>query len=264
MDIIKWDEMLLPYEQAVSELSVKFRSLSTGYEVLGKTSPIELVAQRVKRPSSILAKVRRKGLSLSQIEERIEDIAGIRLICRFAEDIDEVVRIIKDRDGMDMTVVAVRDYLSLAKESGYRSFHIIIKYPLICALGRKDVTCEIQIRTMAMNYWAVIEHDLQYKHDGKLPEEIQERLLRSAKNTEELDREFSKIHLECGNSGAKPFSKQMLTDELIKNIRVLYRVGMTKEADEYNLKLVKLFDKGSKEDFLETLAEIKELINDII
>ncbi|MCL2702466.1 MAG: GTP pyrophosphokinase family protein [Defluviitaleaceae bacterium] len=263
MYVVKWDEMLLPYEQAIAELSVKFRSMSAGFELLGRTSPIELVAQRVKRPSSILAKAKRKGVSLDKLEEGIEDIAGIRLICRFLEDVDAVVELVKARDGKDMRIKEERDYLRNAKKSGYRSYHIIVMYPVMCALGWKEVTCEIQIRTMVMNYWAVIEHDLQYKHDGDLPPDIRERLFRHAERTAELDKEFSSVNQFC-ELGETAHSRMMLMDELIKNIRMLNRFEMAAEASRYGLKLVELYEKGSSQDFLEAIAETVDILNELL
>jgi putative GTP pyrophosphokinase len=257
--------MLLPYEQAVSELSVKFRSLAVGYSALGKPSPIELVAQRVKHPSSILAKAKRKGIPLSQLEEQLEDIAGIRIICRFFEDIAEVVRLIKLREGMDLTVKTERDYLTNAKPSGYRSYHMIIIYPVMCALGRKNVTCEIQIRTMAMNYWSIIEHDLQYKHDGKIPLNIRERLLLCALKSDDMDKHFSLIHRESDIETADdPASKPVLIDALIKNIRILRRAGREADAEGFTNKLMNMYDAGDKHDFLGMIEETNGLINGLL
>ncbi|MDR1703339.1 MAG: GTP pyrophosphokinase family protein [Clostridiales bacterium] len=263
--MINWDEMLLPYEQAVSELSVKFRSLAAGYGALGMASPIELVAQRVKHPSSILAKAKRKNIPWDELEDQLEDIAGIRIICRFLEDIDEVVRLIKLREGMDMTIKTERDYLKNAKPSGYKSYHMIVIYPVMCALGRKNVTCEIQIRTMAMNYWSIIEHDLQYKHDGKIPLPIRERLLYCAIKSDEMDRQFSLIHEESGIGGEDiSVSKPVLVDALIKNIRILQRSGKTAEAGQYNMKLIDMYDTGDLQDFAEMIEETNALINGLL
>lgn len=264
MYIIKWDEMLLPYEQAISELGNKFRSLASGYEALGRPCPIELVAQRLKRPSSILAKAKRKGVPLDMLEEGIEDIAGIRLICRFMEDIDDVVKIIRARDGRDMRIKTERDYLTKPKASGYRSYHIIVHYPLMCALGWKEVTCEIQIRTMAMNYWAVIEHDLQYKHDGNLPPDIRAALLEHARTTDELDKEFSRVHRACIDGDKKQYSRLMLVDELIKNIRMLSRSSKATEAKAYGLRLIEMYENGSREDFLKAVEETADILNKLL
>lgn len=266
MSVIKWDEMLLPYEQAVSELSVKFRSLMTGYEALGLQSPIEMVAQRVKRPSSILAKAKRKDIILSEIESQIEDIAGIRLICRFVDDIVKVVDLIKARDGMDMTILQERNYLENRKPSGYRSYHIIVKYPLLCALGQKEVLAEIQIRTMAMNYWAVIEHALQYKHGGELPADLNKRLKQSAETTAHLDEEFSKIRGESNYvvKERENAFRTKLTDELIHSIRILYRTGREDEADALNGLFLKLYAEDDWEGLEKLLVETNVIMNNLL
>ncbi len=145
MGIINWKELLYPYEQAVEELLLKFRSLEKECRRLGMYSPIDSVSGRLKRPASILDKAGKKQIPPDKIEEKIEDIAGIRILCQFVEDIDKVVQIVRAR--ADMRVVEERDYITNTKPSGYRSYHMIIRYPLNTALGYKEIFAEIQIRT---------------------------------------------------------------------------------------------------------------------
>ena len=134
------------------------------------------VEGRVKSASSIIEKVSRKGIPRDRIEEDVEDIAGIRLICQFVEDIPKIIDIIRQRDGHDIKIVEERDYITNKKESGYRSYHVVIKYGLNTAFGFKEVLAEIQIRTLAMNFWAVTEHELNYKYSGNLPDDLKARL----------------------------------------------------------------------------------------
>ena len=115
---INWQQMLLPYNQAVNELVTKFRCLSDGFAVLSDSSPIEAVEGRIKNISSILQKANRKGIPLKDIESQIEDIAGVRIICRFVDDIADVVGLIRERDGLDMEIMQERDYISNIKQSG--------------------------------------------------------------------------------------------------------------------------------------------------
>jgi len=158
MEIQLWREILDPYVLAVDELVVKFNHIIDEYRKMGDYSPIEQVNGRVKTISSILEKAQKKNIALDNMEEEIEDIAGIRIICQFVEDINKVVEIIKKRT--DMTVKSEKDYIAHMKSSGYRSYHLIIYYNVQTLTGTKQIQAEIQIRTLAMNFWATIEHSL--------------------------------------------------------------------------------------------------------
>lgn len=190
-----WDEFLAPYEQAVSELKIKLRGIRKQFNQ-SKTehSPIEFVTGRVKTKESILEKCELRGVDPSRIAEEIQDIAGLRIMCQFTDDIDEVIQIIKQR--RDMKVVKEVDYISNIKDSGYRSYHLIIEYPVQLISGEKKLFAEIQIRTLAMNFWATIEHSLNYKYRGEYPKEIRERLRRAAEAASMLDNEMSEIRDE--------------------------------------------------------------------
>ena len=125
MEIINWKELLYPYEQAVEELLLKFKNLDKECRHLGIYSPVDSVTGRLKTPASILDKAGRKHIAPEHIEEEIEDIAGIRILCQFVEDIQKVVDMVRSRT--DMTIVQEKDYITNTKASGYRSYHIIIR-----------------------------------------------------------------------------------------------------------------------------------------
>ena len=133
------EKITYSYEQAVEELKVKFNGIREEYIRLEEYSPIEYVTGRVKKISSILEKAKRKGIAIEDIEERIEDIAGIRIICQFVKDIDKVVHLIRNRDGKDLKILEERDYIKNIKPSGYRSYHIIIKYPIQTSKGERSI-----------------------------------------------------------------------------------------------------------------------------
>ncbi len=143
METNKWRELLIPYQQAVQEMQVKFESIANENHRLGQYSPIEYVTVRVKKISSILEKAKKKGYMLSDIEDEIEDIAGVRIICQFVEDIEKVVDLIKSRK--DMTIKYEKDYIANSKSSGYKSYHMIVYYDVHTALGFKRIQAEIQI-----------------------------------------------------------------------------------------------------------------------
>lgn len=187
----QWKLFLAPYHQAVEELKVKLRGIRAQYELHHTHSPIEFVTGRVKPVASILDKAKRKGIPLDKIEEGLQDIAGIRMMCQFVDDIKAVVDMLKNRT--DLEVVEERDYITSKKESGYRSYHVVVKYPLQTVNGEKKILVEIQIRTLSMNFWATIEHSLNYKYSGNIPEEIKVRLKRAAEAAYSLDEEMSQI-----------------------------------------------------------------------
>lgn len=186
-----WDLFLWPYQQAVSELKVKFRSLRQSFLNKGEHSPIEFVVGRVKTVDSIKEKMTRRVIAPDVIENDMQDIAGIRIMCQFVDDIYRVVDLIHQRQ--DMQVIEERDYIQNAKPSGYRSYHMVIEYSVFLPNGPKKIIAEIQIRTLAMNFWATVEHTLNYKYQGKYPEDISKRLKSTAEAAYKLDEEMSSI-----------------------------------------------------------------------
>lgn len=186
-----WDLFLWPYQQAVSELKVKFRSLRQSFLNKGEHSPIEFVVGRIKTVDSIKEKMTRRVIAPEVIENDMQDIAGIRIMCQFVDDIYRVVDLIHER--RDMQVVEERDYIQNAKPSGYRSYHMVIEYSVFLPDGPKKIIAEIQIRTLAMNFWATVEHTLNYKYQGKYPEDISKRLKTTAEAAYKLDEEMSSI-----------------------------------------------------------------------
>lgn len=186
-----WDLFLWPYQQAVSELKVKFRSLRQSFLNKGEHSPVEFVVGRVKTVDSIKEKMTRRVIAPDVIENDMQDIAGIRIMCQFVDDIYRVVDLIHQRQ--DMQVIEERDYIQNAKPSGYRSYHMVIEYSVFLPDGPKKIIAEIQIRTLAMNFWATVEHTLNYKYQGKYPEDISKRLKSTAEAAYKLDEEMSSI-----------------------------------------------------------------------
>lgn len=190
----QWDIFLAPYKQAIDELKMKLKGIRKQYHSAGLSSPIEFVTGRVKPIPSIIEKANQRGIPFDKLSEEMYDIAGLRLMCQFVDDIDTVVQLLRDRK--DFEVVEERDYIKETKESGYRSYHVIIRYPIETLDGQKFILAEIQIRTLAMNFWATIEHTLRYKYDGDYPPQIQTRLENAAEAAYLLDQEMSEIHEE--------------------------------------------------------------------
>lgn len=191
---MKWKAVLAPYTQAVEELKIKLKGIRAQFEHESRHSPIEFITGRVKPVSSILEKAENRRIPLECIEQELQDIAGVRVVCQFVDDIYTIVKMIKTRE--DLTIVEEKDYVSRKKESGYRSYHIIIEYPVETIHGVKRVVAEIQVRTLAMNFWAINEHSLNYKYKGSIPTNIKSRLQRAAEAAFKLDEEMSIIKNE--------------------------------------------------------------------
>lgn len=249
MEIQMWRELLIPYQQAVSELQVKFQSIINENHKLGQYSPIELVTGRVKKISSILEKAKKKRISIDKIEDEIEDIAGIRIICQFVEDIETVVDLIKSRSDMDIKYE--KDYINNTKESGYKSYHMIVYYTVHTALGSNRIQAEIQIRTLAMNFWATIEHSLKYKYKHNIPKAIQTRLIEAARAAHHLDDEMSKIRNEIMDAQDNFQYKSSLIADILNNIQNINQISSDKdEIRHIQEDFYKIWETGSLEKLL--------------
>ncbi len=259
MDIQLWKELLDPYDQAVSELLTKFNNTKEEFSRRNLYSPIESVTGRVKSVSSILEKMQRKGIDFEDLEEEVEDIAGIRIITQFVEDIQIVANLIYKRT--DMQVRSKKDYLTNKKKSGYRSFHLIVWYTVQTINGPKRLQVEIQIRTMAMNFWATTEHSLQYKYKGVLPKHVETQLHRAADAIVLLDEEMSEVRSEIMDAQIDSRIQTNLVQDILRNIENLYAKENKREVakiqDEF-YRIYKLHDLDKLERFskqLDILAE---------
>ncbi|ABR49798.1 RelA/SpoT domain protein [Alkaliphilus metalliredigens QYMF] len=258
MKQIEWKRTLIPYEQAVEELKVKFKSIRNELRAMGEYSPIEFVTGRVKKISSILEKAKKLDVSLEEIHDKIEDIAGIRIMCQFVEDIYTVVDYIRERDGKDLEIVYEKDYITNYKDSGYRSYHVIIRYPIQTALGPKKILAELQIRTLAMNFWAIIEHSLKYKYKRQIPGHINDRLEKAAHAAFKLDQEMSEIRHEIRQAQKLFEIKSNTISNILKNIQLLYLVGRVTEATEFQERFNEMWDNGDVKELKDFAREVSE------
>ena len=242
MEIQLWREILEPYRLAVDELVVKFMHIKQQYQYAHMYSPIESVTGRVKRISSILDKAQRKGIEFDEIESKIEDIAGIRIICQFVEDIDTVVGIIRKRE--DLEVKREKDYITHSKPSGYRSYHVIAYYTVHTINGPKRLEVEIQIRTLAMNFWSTIEHSLQYKYKENMPDDLRERLLRAADAVDALDNEMASVRDEIMDAQNSNKQKANIVSDILNNIENLYYVANEREVTKIQDEFFKIYKEN--------------------
>ncbi|HES4711699.1 TPA: GTP pyrophosphokinase family protein [Streptococcus pyogenes] len=218
---LDWEEFLDPYIQTVGELKIKLRGIRKQYRKQNRYSPIEFVTGRVKSIESIKEKMILRGVIEENIAQDIQDIAGLRIMVQFVDDVEEVLALLRQRQ--DMTIVYERDYIRNMKSSGYRSYHVVVEYLVDTIEGQKKVLAEIQIRTLAMNFWATIEHSLNYKYGGDFPEEIKKRLEVTAKIALELDEEMRKIREDIREA-------QLLFDPVTRNLSD--GVGNSDDTDE--------------------------------
>lgn len=256
MDGRDWNQFLYPYEQAVEELKIKFKSLRAELKKSEEFSPIEFVTGRIKRVSSILEKAARLNVPMDQLDRGIEDIAGIRIMCQFVEDISRVAEMIRDRS--DMTVVYEKDYITHQKDSGYRSYHMIVDYPVQTAHGLKKVLAEIQVRTLAMNFWATIEHSLNYKYKESLPNALRIRLKKAAEAAFRLDEEMSSIREEIIAAQKHFEDKSNLVSSVLEGIQELYFYHRIREAAAYQLRFNEVWENEDIWNLKQLEAEIQQ------
>ena len=239
MEIQLWRSILCPYELAVRELIVKFEHIISEHRENDLYAPIEQVSGRVKSVSSILEKMQRKHIPMERMEEEVEDIAGIRIICQFEEDIETVASLIQNRS--DMTIKSEKNYLKHVKQSGYRSLHLIIYYTVETLNGPRKLQAEIQIRTMAMDFWATIEHSLQYKYKGDMPPHVAERLTNAADAIILLDQEMSSVRDEIMDAQNSSQMQSNLVKDILNNIENLYRVSSEREITKIQTEFLRVF-----------------------
>ncbi len=242
MEIQLWKEILTPYELAVEEITLKFKHIIKEYKEADLYSPIEEVRGRVKKISSILEKAQKRNIPIDSIEDYLQDIAGLRIICQFVEDIYEVVEIIKNRS--DMNVIGEKDYVANRKESGYRSYHIIVEYTVETINGHKTIPVEIQIRTMGMNFWATIEHSLQYKYRHGIPEHIRQRLNSASEAIMRLDEDMSSIHGEIMDAQNSFTVKANIVADILNNLQSLYKVANKREIVKIQDEFYRIYQVG--------------------
>ncbi len=228
MDIQLWQQILSPYQLAVQELTDKFNHLIREYHANNLYSPIESVEGRVKSVTSILDKIQKKNIAIEDLERKVEDIAGIRIICQFVEDIEKVAELIRQRS--DMKVKYEKDYINHMKKSGYRSYHMIIYYNVETLKGTKTIQAEIQLRTMAMDFWATIEHSLQYKYKSQIPEHIRTRLSKAADAIILLDNEMSSVRGEIIDAQNSSQIQLQLVADILNEIESLFKLTSQREA----------------------------------
>ena len=186
-DIDSWKEVVLIYNSALKQISTKLEILNDEFQHVHRYNPIEHIKWRIKTPESIVKKLKKNGYesTINNMIRYVNDIAGIRVICSFASDIYQIAEMISNQ--RDIKVISVKDYIVNPKASGYKSYHMLVSVPVYLSDRIEDTKVEIQIRTVAMDFWASLEHKIHYKFEGNAPEHIKEELVECAQMVSDLD-----------------------------------------------------------------------------
>ncbi|MCR5625417.1 MAG: GTP pyrophosphokinase family protein [Lachnospiraceae bacterium] len=195
----EWNRALLLYDSVLKEITTKLEILNNEFKLSKKYNPIEHISSRIKSGESIARKIRKKNMELTveNIVKYVNDVAGVRIICSFTSDIYQIADAIMKQN--DVTVLRIKDYIANPKPNGYRSYHMIVSIPIFLSNDCIDTKVEIQIRTIAMDFWASLEHKMYYKFYGKAPETIREELTECANIIAFLDSKMLSINERIQN-----------------------------------------------------------------
>ncbi|HQA56436.1 MAG TPA: GTP pyrophosphokinase family protein [Acetivibrio sp.] len=222
MELIKTEltRFLMSYKFALDEMNTKIDILKQEFQYIHEYNPIEHVKSRLKTPQNILKKAYRKGyeLSLKSIRENIRDIAGIRITCSFISDIYKLINMIRERK--DITVIECKDYIKNPKPNGYKSLHLIIQIPIFMSDRVEDVFVEIQIRTIAMDFWASLEHKIYYKYNKEVPADLLKELKEAADTVSQLDMKMERLNREVSKYKENDDSNITLPEILIDDVKL--------------------------------------------
>lgn len=201
---------MMMYKFALDEMNTKINILQEEFQYIHSYNPIEHTKSRLKSPESIVKKLRRKGLPLSliSVKDHIQDIAGIRISCSFISDIYIISEMLQKQK--DITVIECKDYIKKAKPNGYQSLHLIVEVPVFMSDREESVKVEVQIRTVAMDFWASLEHKIYYKYEKAVPAHLLKELKEAADAAAELDQKMERIHQEVERAKSKEEADQQV------------------------------------------------------
>ena len=185
--VTSWTEVILVYNAALKEIGTKLEILNEEFKHVHRYNPIEHIKSRIKTSESIVKKLKRHGYesTIENMVQYVNDIAGIRVICSFTSDIYRIAEMISNQN--DIKILSIKDYIKNPKESGYKSYHMLVSIPIFLSDRKVDTKVEIQIRTVAMDFWASLEHKIRYKFEGEAPQHIKEELVECARMVSDLD-----------------------------------------------------------------------------
>ena len=189
------EQFMVAYRSAIDEIGTKLRVLQREFTHTDSYSPIERVGTRLKAMESLLRKARKRDCRhLDDVRARVTDLAGIRVICSFTHDVYGVRDLLLAQD--DVTLLEQKDYVAHPKPNGYRSLHLIVEVPIFLSTGSQPVPVEVQLRTIAMDFWASLEHKIYYQYDGDVPAHLLSELTTAAHPASRLDADMERLHHE--------------------------------------------------------------------
>jgi GTP diphosphokinase len=199
----QFQEVMMMYTCAIREVKTKFEVLNDELSVRNKRNPIEMIKSRVKKPMSIVEKLSKRGqpITLESMISNLDDVAGVRVICSFLDDIYEVSDMIAKQD--DIKIISIKDYIKNPKENGYRSYHMIIEIPVFFSDRKQAMKVEVQIRTIAMDFWASLDHQIKYKKEFPGAENVSRDLKECADIIADTDNRMLKIRKIIESSTAE-------------------------------------------------------------
>ena len=214
--MVQYKELQMLYSCALKEIQTKFEILDTEFKLEYNRDPISSISTRLKRTESVMDKLERKGLpfTLESIEKNIHDMAGIRVICSYIDDIYLIADALLRQD--DITLIAKKDYIEHPKDNGYRSLHLIVEVPVFLTNHKKSMKVEVQIRTIAMDFWASLEHQMKYKQEIPDEEAIMAELRDCAAVIRETDERMLSIRRRIEAAADVPTEEEMLFDKLAR------------------------------------------------
>lgn len=213
---VEYKELRMMYACAIKEVQTKFEVLETEFKVRYQRNPISSIQTRLKSSSSIIEKMIRKGIpfSMENLEEQIQDLAGIRVICSYVDDIYALANALTSQD--DITLLEEKDYIRNPKPNGYRSLHLIVSVPVFFSQQKRQIKVEVQIRTIAMDFWASLEHQMKYKREIPNQQRIVAQLKSCAEDIARVDQEMMGIRLRLEDSVDDPTEDDLLIARLKK------------------------------------------------
>ena len=208
--MLEFQQLLMLYDAGIKQITTKIDILKEEFNTKNLRNPIETIHSRIKDPLSIIEKLNRKGLNISykNIVSNLTDVAGVRVVCPFISDVYHVAKMISEQD--DVAVLTVKDYIKEPKQNGYRSLHLIVNVDVYLSEQKHIIPVEIQIRTIAMDFWASLEHQLHYKKDFKMPENVDSELKNCADIIAQTDTRMQELAKNLPNF--KDYSKDFFSN----------------------------------------------------
>jgi len=202
---------MMSYKFALEEMMTKINILKQEFKYIHDYNPIEHVSSRLKSPESILNKIQRKGYdySFESITENIRDIAGIRITCAYISDIYKISEMLQKQK--DVTLIECKDYIKNPKPNGYQSLHLIVQIPIFMSDREEHIFVEIQIRTIAMDFWASLEHKIYYKYNKEIPQHMKDELKEAAVTAAQLDKKMEKLQREMNKLKESTKTEELYT-----------------------------------------------------